>query len=84
MEKNIKVVILMLATQSMINLGEIQDPMSGEIKNDLEGARAFMDLIEVMGEKTRGNLTQEESNFLSEIKDNLTKVYNKKLNKNPG
>jgi hypothetical protein len=84
MEKDFKAVILMLATQSMINLGEIRDPMSGELKNDLEGARAFIRLIEVLGEKTKGNLTPEEEKFLLEVINNLTKVYNKRLNKNPG
>lgn len=84
MEKDIKAVILMLATQSMINLGEIQDPMSGDQKNDFEGARAFMELIDVLEQKTKGNLTPEENRFLTEVKDNLTKVYYKKLNKNPG
>jgi hypothetical protein len=84
MEKDIKAVIVMLATQSMINLGEIRDPLSGESKNDLEGARTFIQLIEVLGQKTKGNLTPEEEKFLLEVKNNLTKVYNKKLNKNPG
>ena len=35
-------------------------------------------------EKTKGNLTPEEEKFLLEVKNNLTKVYNKKLNKNSG
>ena len=74
----------MLATQSMINLGEIQDPMSGDFKNDVEGARTFMQLLNVLGQKTKGNLTPEEDKFLLEVKDNLAKVYNKKVKINPG
>lgn len=84
MEKDIKAIILMLATQSMINLGEIQDPMSGEFKNDPAGAETFIRLIDVLEEKTMGNLTTGEEQFLSEVKDNLAEVYNKKININPG
>lgn len=74
----------MLATQAMINLGEIQDPMSGELNDNLPGAETFMDLLAVVEEKTRGNLTAEEEKFLFEVKANLAKVYKKKVNLNTG
>lgn len=69
----------MLATQAMINLGEIQDPVSHESKNDLEGALLFIELLEILDEKTRGNLTEEEATFITDVRDNLDKVYNKKF-----
>lgn len=79
MERDIKSIILMLATQAMINLGEIQDPVSLESKNDLEGALLFIELLEILEQKTRGNLTGEEATFISDVRDNLDKVYNKKF-----
>lgn len=80
MEKDIKAIIVMLATQSMINLGEIPDPLSGDYKNDPAGAAAFMQLLEVLSQKTQGNLTPTEEKFLFDVRDNLTQVYNKKIN----
>ncbi len=80
MKRDIKAIILLLATQGMINLGEIQDPMSSGRKLDAEGAMVFIELLEVLEEKTRGNLTTEEEKFLSDIIGNIKQVYKKKLN----
>ncbi|NIT26206.1 MAG: DUF1844 domain-containing protein [Candidatus Aminicenantes bacterium] len=80
MEIDIKSIIVLLATQAMINMGEIQDPLTQEAKNDLEGASVFMQLLDVLELKTKGNLTPQEEAFLVEVKDNLDQVYNKKLN----
>jgi len=80
MDKDIKAIILLLATQAMINLGEIQDPITGESKDDLQGATTFIQLLDVLELKTRGNLTSEEEAFLADVRDNLDKIYNKKFN----
>lgn len=80
MKRDIKSIIVMLATQGMINLGEIKDPVLDETKLYLEGAEIFIDLLEELELKTRGNLTDEEEKFLTEILSNLKKVYEKKLN----
>jgi hypothetical protein len=80
MKRDIKSIIVMLATQGMINLGEIKNPISNETKSDLEGAEIFIELLEELKLKTRGNLTDDEENFLTEILSNLKKVYEKKLN----
>ena len=80
MKRDIKSIIVMLATQGMINLGEIKDPISNETNLNLEGAEIFIELLEELELKTRRNLTDEEENFLTEILSNLKKVYEKKLN----
>jgi hypothetical protein len=79
MKIDIKSIIVLLATQAMINMGEIPDPLTREAKNDLEGASMFVQLLEVLESKTKGNLTPQEEAFLVEVKDNLDQVYNKKL-----
>ncbi len=79
MEKDIKAIALLLTTQSMINLGEIEDPITKETRFDLEGAEVFIQLLGVLKEKTEGNLTPEEKNYLVEMLDNLEKVHEKKL-----
>jgi hypothetical protein len=80
MEIDIKSIIVLLATQAMINMGEIQDPLTQDAKNDLDGASVFMQLLDVLELKTKGNLTPREQAFLVEVKDNLDQVYNKRLN----
>ena len=78
MKRDIKSIILLLTTQGMINLGEIKDPMSGETILNLEGAGVFIELLEELEVKTRGNLTDEEETFLAEVLANIKKVYEKK------
>jgi hypothetical protein len=80
MDKDIKSIIVLLATQVMINLGEIKDPLSNQEKLDLEGAEVFIQLLAVLEAKTSGNLTEKEEQFLAEVRENLDRVYNKKLN----
>ncbi len=81
--RDIKSVILLLATQGMINLGEINDPVSNEMTLNLEGAELFIELLEVLAEKTKGNLTPDEQGFLNDILTNIKQVYAKKLNTQP-
>ena len=80
MDKDIKAIIILLATQAMINMGEIQDPVTQEAKDDLEGAALFLELLDVLETKTKGNLTAVEETFFTEVRKNLDKVYNKKIN----
>lgn len=80
MNADIKSIFVLLGTQAMINMGEIKDPMTQEIKHNLEGAAVFIRLLDVLDEKTRGNLSEEEDHFLQEMRENLEKVFNKKMN----
>ncbi len=79
MKRDIKSIILLLATQAMINLGEIKDPVSGESTVNIQGAEVFIQLLEELEIKTQGNLTDEEDVFLTDILTDLKKVYEKKL-----
>lgn len=56
--------ILSLSTQAMIGMGEIPDPMTGEPATNLAMAKQTIDLIGVLKEKTKGNLSKEEEQFL--------------------
>ena len=78
MKRDINAIVTLLATQSMIHLGEIQDPVSGDTTVDLEKAALFMELIEELVKKTSGNLTREEGEFMNDVLTNLRTVYGKK------
>ncbi|MGE5340467.1 MAG: DUF1844 domain-containing protein [Candidatus Omnitrophota bacterium] len=75
---NINSIVLLLATQAMINMGEIQDPITGQRRDDMQGALVFLQLLDVLETKTKQNLTPEEATFMAEVKENLDKIYNKK------
>lgn len=56
-----------LASQALMGLGAYADPQTGRAMIDLMGSRFAIDLLGVLQEKTKGNLTPEESSELNEV-----------------
>jgi|SRR5579884_1698982 len=59
--------ILSLATSALIHLGQEANPATGERSVELPSARQVIDLIALLEEKTKGNLTSEEEGLLTQI-----------------
>lgn len=59
--------VLSLATTGMVHLGLIPDPVSGKREENLPGARQMIAILTVLREKTRGNLSIEESKLLDSL-----------------
>jgi hypothetical protein len=59
--------VQMLAMPAYASLGLVPDPASGRQRVDRRAAREMIDLLGVLEQKTRGNLSFEESNFLSRV-----------------
>jgi len=55
-----------LSTTAMFQLGLIPGPSGEPIPADMPNAKRTVDLLEVLQEKTRGNLTPSESRLLEE------------------
>jgi hypothetical protein len=54
-----------LVQQTLMQLGDIANPFSGQREVDLQGARYTIELLSVIQAKTKNNLTEEEKNTLS-------------------
>jgi hypothetical protein len=59
------------ATQAMVGLGKVANPLTGAIERDLDQARALIDLLEMLEAKTEGNRSDEESSFLRQTLSTL-------------
>ena len=59
--------VLSLGSSALVHLGEIHHPETAEAKENLLLARQVIDLLAMLEEKTRGNLTPEEARFLSDL-----------------
>lgn len=59
--------IMSLNTAALYHLGEISDTVSGNQKKDLVLAKHSIDTLNVLKEKTRGNLTAEEQGLLDQM-----------------
>lgn len=64
-----------LATQTMFALGLIADPGSGQLMVNLDAARYTLDMLAVIGEKTKGNLTEEEDEALRQTCGELEQAF---------
>lgn len=56
-----------LSTTAMFQLGMLPGPGGEYIAPDLNNGRRTVDLLEVLQEKTRGNLSKEEARLLDEV-----------------
>jgi hypothetical protein len=56
--------IYSLSSTCLIHLGEIPEPVSGTYQKNLALAKQTIDLLEILSEKTKGNLTPEEEGLL--------------------
>lgn len=77
-KKDIRAIVILLATQGMIRLGEIPDPLNGQAALDAAGASFFIDLLSELQRKTRGNLLPDEAAFLSDVLQNMQKILSRK------
>ncbi|MBX9742312.1 MAG: DUF1844 domain-containing protein [Chthoniobacterales bacterium] len=67
--------VMLQAQQAMLCLGRLPHPATGETSVNLDAARMFIDHLELLREKTRGNLSKDEEailgNILSELQMNF-------------
>ncbi|MBS3906339.1 MAG: DUF1844 domain-containing protein [Syntrophaceae bacterium] len=74
-EINFTSLILSLSTSAFIQLGEIDDPFTQKQSKNLPIAKQTIDLIGMLREKTRGNLTSEEEKFIEQVLFDLRMRY---------
>jgi hypothetical protein len=74
-EINFSTFVISLSTQALMHLGEIPNPLSGEVESDIPVAKQMIDIISVLREKTRGNLDQREEKLVEDILYDLRMRY---------
>lgn len=67
--------VLSLASSAMINLGVVEDKDAPQDGPDLIAARQLIDIIGVLEEKTRGNLSDTEDKLLKSLLYDLRVQY---------
>ncbi|MGA7613866.1 MAG: DUF1844 domain-containing protein [Thermoanaerobaculia bacterium] len=64
-----------LIVNGYMSLGMLRNPYQPEVQVDVRAAKQMIDIIDMLGEKTRGNLTQEEQEFLELHRGELKLAY---------
>ena len=71
--------LVTLSSSALLHLGEISDPQTGRKSKDLPLAKHSIDIIAMLKEKTKGNLTDEEQKALEAILTDLRWRYVKAI-----
>jgi hypothetical protein len=74
-EPSLKTFVSGLAGQVLINLGLFDNPLTGKRQTDLEQAKYSIDLLQILKDKMKGNLTDEEEKLMNAILYDLRMRY---------
>ena len=67
LEASFSALIFSFATAALMNLGLEKNPNSGDFEKNLDLAQLNIDWLMVLKDKTKGNLSDEEANYLNSI-----------------
>lgn len=71
--------ILSLSSSIFISLGAMPDPNTGKTEKNLPLAKQTIDLLGLLREKSRGNLTADEENLFDHLLYDLRLAYIKEV-----
>lgn len=67
LEANFSTLILSIGSSAAMAMGLAPNPMTGEVDKNLDLARFNIDLLKMLSQKTKGNLSGDEQKFLESI-----------------
>ena len=74
-EASFELLISTFVTEAMVALGQFPHPGTGEIEADPEHAKFAIDMLEVIAEKTKGNLDPMEEQGIKDILHQLRMAF---------
>jgi len=71
LEANFSTLILSIGSSAAMALGLAPNPATGKVEKNTDLARFNIDLLRMLRDKTKGNLTADEQRFLESIVTDL-------------
>jgi len=75
--------VVQQSSMAMMLLGKNPHPETGQVIHDLEGARYFIDQLEMLEYKTKGNLNSDEAALLKQSLTALRMAFVESVNAGP-
>jgi uncharacterized protein DUF1844 len=75
--------VMQQANMALMLLGKVPHPESGQAVKDVEAARLFIDQLEMLEAKTKGNLNKEESGLLKQTLMSLRLAFVEAVDETP-
>jgi hypothetical protein len=67
--------VLPFFMQALIQLGEVEDPVTRTMSENLELGKRLIDILDLLRDRTKGNLEEEEDKFLEACLARLKLAY---------
>jgi hypothetical protein len=67
--------VLSLGSSALLHLGELEHPEGGEVEKDLPLAKHTIDILSMLEQKTKGNLTSAEEKLIESLLYDLRLRY---------
>lgn len=67
--------VFMFQTAALQQMGKLINPVTKKIEKNLEQAKYSIDILEILQEKTKGNLKEEEKKYLDNVLFELRMNY---------
>jgi len=77
-EKNASLFFSLVMTfqaAAMQQMGKLKNPLTDKIERDLQQAQVSIDILDMLNDKTKGNLSEDESKLLKTILQELKLNY---------
>jgi len=73
--------VLMFQTTAFQQMGKLENPITKKVERDLDQAKFSIDMLEMIQQKTKNNLSENEKKFLDHILFELRMNYVDEVNK---
>ncbi len=70
-EMNFRTLVVSLSTTALLQMGLAPNPASQKVEKNLPGARQTIKILDILKDKTRGNLDPQESQLLDQCLHDL-------------
>ena len=67
--------VLSLSTSALFHFGDFPDPEGGASEKNLPAAKQTIDILDMLNEKTKGNLDEKENNLIKGVLYELKMRY---------
>ena len=74
--------VLIMQSAALQNMGRVENPGQSPVSVNLEQARTFIDILDMIAVKTRNNLLDDEKKFLENTLTQVKMAFVEETNKN--
>ena len=72
---SLEMLVTTLVTEAMMSLGQVPHPHTGEVLFQPQQAKYLIDMIDMLREKTKGNVTPDETELMEQLLHQLRLAY---------